>query len=135
MIDRSDRNKAISLLERALTGKITNWEFDDSWPQSKDRALKSIEEYLWLFYNDNSKSRLNVTDQDPNNVELFKRCIAFLSSDLEYKWPEYNFRRTGRSYLKALFQKKTDKERWETFALMGEIEVWPFIKKEDLERE
>jgi hypothetical protein len=127
MVDRSARLTAIDFSQRALVGNITNWEFDDKWPKSEDRALQPMAEYLWLFYDDNSEYLLNFRKQKPDVVALVERCIAFLSSDLECDWPEHNF--VGRGVIGSLFQKKTDKDDVDKFVSSGDIEMWPFIKK------
>jgi hypothetical protein len=132
MIDRPARLKAIDFLQRALVGDVINWDFDDKWPKSEDQALQPIAEYLWLFYDDNCKYLLNFRKQKPDVVALVERCIAFLSSDFEYHWPEQNF--VGRGVIGSLFQKKTDKDDVDKFVSSGDIEVWPFIKKQDLDR-
>jgi len=93
--------------------------------------LQPIGECLWLFYDDGKKFSLNFREQKPEVVSLVERCIAFLSSDLDYNWPDHNF--VGSGPISSLFRAKTDKDDVNTFVSAGEIEVWPFIKRRDLD--
>jgi hypothetical protein len=131
MIDRAARLRIVGNLERALAGTITNWEFDDSWPNSEDRVIRALEEQLWGFYDDNNKLTLNIREQKPDAVPLFERCIAFLRSDREYKWPNYSFRKTGMSYFRSLFDRAGEAKRWKEFEASGDIEAWPFFRSSD----
>ncbi len=132
MVDRPARVKVVENLKRALAGTITNWEFDDSWPKSEDRVIRALEEQLWGFYDDNKKLTLNIREQKPDAVPLFERCLAFLGSDREYEWPDYNFRKTGMSYFRSLFDRAGEAKRWDEFEASGDIKAWPFLHSSDV---
>ena len=127
MVDRLARQKVGENLERALAGTIANWEFDDAWPKSEDRVIRAMEEQLWCFYDDNRKLTLDIRKSKPDAVPLFERCLVFLRSDQEYEWPDYSFRKTGKSYFRLLFDPAGEAKRWKEFETAGDIKAWPFL--------
>jgi hypothetical protein len=52
-IDQASRQAAASLLKEILNGKISNYEFEDKWPQkSHDPCLQAIFGEIWRYYDD-----------------------------------------------------------------------------------
>jgi len=88
MIDQENRAKACELMGKFAEGLITNDEFDDQYPQSKDRAVQIVWERLWFFWDDLKSHRLEGAYQlDTESKELVNRCIQFLATELEYMGP------------------------------------------------
>jgi len=84
-------------LRQALTeligGRMTNDRFDDlyggQWAESEDRAVAMIGEFGYCLYTDAMTYRLkggHAIDSETRSVAA--RCVHFLSTDLEYAWPE-----------------------------------------------
>lgn len=131
MIDRAARNKAVELLKAILADGITNYRFEDEWPdRSSDFAVKAVAEQLWFYYDDYPEKMLTRTNLGPDVIKLLERCVAFLASDLEYAWPQYSFATENRSLIERLLGlgKQRSTEEWERFKAGGEIEAWPFLR-------
>jgi hypothetical protein len=89
MVDRESRNKAARLIDDFLSGRITNFTFQNEFPRSKDKALHAINTRLWFAYSDLSEHRLDKTSHLNEYARAtFNRCILFLGTDLEYNGPE-----------------------------------------------
>jgi len=84
MIDENARLRAVTLLEKVITKKMTNWQLEDSWPESKDApALNCIFRWIWTLYDDGKETPV-IEKLSPDNREVFDRCLAFLKSDHEF---------------------------------------------------
>ncbi|UYB52745.1 hypothetical protein OCJ37_01900 [Xanthomonas sp. AM6] len=70
-------------------GRITNFQFADSVPRSKDPAIREIyNQFLWLLYCDLREHRLTGKDELPQaQRDVAARCVLFLKSGLPYSWP------------------------------------------------
>lgn len=136
MIDQEARNKAAELVERLVGCEITNDEFEDNYPpNSQDRALKAIRCWTWMFYTDLREHKLKGKYQPtPEGLESLKRCILFLRSDLQYKWPDVPW--SSRSYVltRVFSLGLLGKKRWKEFEARGEFDVWPFLRTDDYHR-
>jgi hypothetical protein len=131
MVDRSARNKAVELLRAMLAEGITNYRLEDEWPgKSCDFVIRAVAEQLWFYYDDYPEKILTRTSLGPEVSQLVERSVAFLTSDLEYGWPEYSFATENRSLLERLFGlgKQRSSEEWERFKAAGETEAWPFLQ-------
>jgi len=144
-IDRDTRNKAASLLTRILEGKITNYQLEDEWPtspadrlfSSADKALPIIIDALsWGYYDERPEMPLSRDIFEKCNPGLLERCLFFLQSDLEYKWPNFHFVRIKIPLLDDLLgREKKWQRRFEEFKSHGDFDVWPFLRCGDYERE
>jgi hypothetical protein len=136
MIDRTSRDKAVQLLKAILAGGISNYRFEDEWPdQSHDFAVRAVGEQLWFYYEDSPEKMLTRSSFEPAAIKLIERCIVFLTSDNEYEWPHYSFATENRRFLERLLGlgKKRSNEEWERFKAAGEIDAWPFLRVSDLQ--
>lgn len=129
MIDRRARNKLAELLRSLASGQITNDEFEDSIPESEDKAI--IEVFSnggWCLYSDMKEYKLKGKDALEKVVKKeIARWVLFLKSNYEYAWPNVppikrmlhtiSFGWLGTSYAKA-------------WSLSGDVDVWPFLKVE-----
>ncbi len=148
-IDREARTKAASLLRRILEGNATNYQFEDEWPSSRsDSALDAIVNMLWFTYDDYPEYKFSEKRFRKEDVEMVQRCEIFLKLDCEYVWPKVNLARLFSmpspsnwfhrmlklDKRKAHLLKKKELEI-ESFKSAGDFEVWPFLRRNDYERE
>lgn len=82
MVDREERLKAIDALAKYMRGEIDNFALDDAtfsvgW---KDKTIEEISHEIWFSYDDLKRHKVSVSRP---GWQLFRRCIAFLQSDLE----------------------------------------------------
>ena len=134
MIDRASRDKAVRLLSALSTGGVTNYQLEDEWPsQSLDLAVRAVAEQMWLLYDDFPEKKLDRDSFTKDEIRLIDRCQAFLSSDLEYEWPNYSFATGNRTLMQRVFgfKKRRPTKEWEEFISVGEIEAWPFLRSSD----
>lgn len=123
--DRDARDKAAELILRLATAQITNDEFDDNFPQSRDRGVNAVYIFVWHFYSDLDEHRLEGRfTLSPEARSIFDRCILFLRSDLAYRWPPLWSMRP-LAWLICRMSRRYE---------MGERENWPFLRRADLEQ-
>ncbi len=134
MVDRHARDIAADAVRDFMQGSISNKEYERRFPRTKDDpAFWAIYSNLWFCYSDVSEHTL--TGKYALNDEgraLVNRCVLFLRSDLEFQWPPPKFRlRYG--FLRLIGLGRVVK-RWEEEDMgVGDIEVWPFLRKADYE--
>lgn len=89
MIDRQARDTAAKVLQAFMDGTISNVEYEDSLPRSKDDpALHAIHVQLWFYYSDLRQHKLiGKHTLSPEARALYERSVLFLKSDLEFQWP------------------------------------------------
>jgi hypothetical protein len=134
LVDRAARNAALRLLAQWKAGTTTNWDFEDTWPDSGDRGVKAIGNRLWCFYTDFPKKKIDTHAFEPEDQALFDRCVTFLQSDANYQWPEFDFETEGLTGLEVWYRgRRTKARRWEEFTRSGDITVWPFLHRADYE--
>jgi hypothetical protein len=121
-------------------GTVSSREMESDYPFDKsDRALGAIWRRLWFLWDDFHNHTLTGKNS-PTREEraMMDRCIAFLESDLEYEWPPYRSASLKLILLRALRLRKkaaeVEKRETEELAKFGDLEVWPFVRKEDWER-
>jgi hypothetical protein len=138
MVDRQARDKAAELLRQFIAGTITNFHLENSWPSSKDRALRELEDTLWCFYDDfeehSMRGHWKLAKQDKATAA---RWVLFLHSDEEYKWPTFRFagiRPLHSGWFARLTGLARLRERHEAkFMIAGDYAYWPFISRETFE--
>ena len=135
MVDRKARDNAARVLRQLLDGTATNDDYERRFPTNKqDPSLWAVYIQSWFSYSDRREHTL--TGKYALNDEgrkLFERCILFLKTDQEFEWPPPKI---GLRYalmrlvgLGSLLERR-DKEEMS----IGDVEVWPFLKKADYER-
>jgi len=140
MVNRHKRDIAKRMVEGFAAGTVTSREMDGDFPSDKtDPALAGIWEHLWFFWDDlHNHTLTGKHSPTPEMRAMMDRCIAFLHSDLEYEWPPYRWASFRLILLRAFrFRKKAgevEKRETEELAKFGDLEVWPFLRKEDWER-
>lgn len=134
MVDRHSRDIAAEALRDFMEGSISNEQYERRFPRNKDDpALWAVHEQTWLYYSDLTEHTLTgkyaLTDAAR---ALYERCLLFLRSDLEFQWPPPKIRlRYG--ILRLLGFGRLLKRREEKEMGIGEMEVWPFLKKAEYE--
>jgi hypothetical protein len=151
-------------LRHYVAGLITNDDLDDvittvQCDARSDRGVVAVAEMAWTLYDDLHAHRATGKYAlDKEGRHAVARCIAFLYSDEEYSWAEFSFRKISfaRSpiwFLIFFLLLDNDlslagafmlglclcmwwrgKRRWQTFQKAGDFSVWPFLRREDLER-
>jgi hypothetical protein len=118
---------------RWLVGaRITNFQFDESVPRSRDPAILEIyNQFLWLLYCDLREHRLTGKDKlSQAQRDVAVRCVLFLKSGFPYPWPALSraesalltvanlltFGVAGRIYFHRL-------------SSSGDMSCWPFISQ------
>jgi hypothetical protein len=141
MVNRTKRDLARRLVEKFLSGKITNDDFVNEYPdpEKDDRAIAAIYDRLWGFWDDRQTHTVaGEHDLSPEGRAVFERCIAFLNSDLEYEWPPLKWRSLLQTSLRLIGLGRIADRRSDEWArkvrTIGKWEVWPFIREEDLAR-
>lgn len=167
MVDRERRKKLAYHLRQLSVGQTTNDEFEENitedvsygWlPEQYYRAkeakfddpiIQPMLELCWGLYNDTKQHKLigryKLTDE---SLKIISRCILFLLSDQEYKWPyfdinnpllKFSFKEVVASILtlgQYYRDKRADHEKaYFEFQKLGNFDIWPFMKVEDYEEQ
>ena len=133
-VDYPSREEAINVLSKYILGKISNDVFEDLWPEAtEDRALSGIEEQTWVLYDDNKENIFKLNKSRFSVKRLFYRELLFLSSDCEYRWPIFSFRRGNLDFFQRLLPGASRKIelQFEEFKKSGEITYWPFLSRKE----
>lgn len=143
MNDRKARDEAAQLVRQLRDGGITNDQFVIPWTRTRDRAVKAVATMLWNLFSDSRVERFNAdTPLEPAARELMDRCLLFLSTDLEYAWPQDDFIRISGvpPLLDALsfgrLNRRINNEAQREDAAMqaaGDLRTWPFVSSEQYE--
>jgi hypothetical protein len=130
MVDRTQRDAARRVLRRFIDGEITNDEFEAQFPRSaEDSAIPAIKANAWILYSDLRQHKL--TGKYAPNAEIraiLERCVLFLETDLEFKWP------VPKISLTNILTNVWPKVRLEKQAPQpseGDEDVWPFFRRQD----
>ena len=142
MVHRQKRDVASRLLDDFCSGRITADDLEGSFPSDKnDPALAAIYERLWYFWDSHRPESPRQNQRRPAMADdLFRRCIAFLRSDLEYEWLPWSSNRLsfGLGLLRVLgFREKARQISKTWLSQSGQEEAdsgpWPFKNENDLE--
>jgi hypothetical protein len=82
MVVREDREKAAAIIAAYLRGEVDNFALDDATMgyTGKDESIRWIGLGLWPAYDDIKRHRVSLNKK---GWQVFRRCIAFLQTDLE----------------------------------------------------
>lgn len=81
MVDRSRRSQAAQVLRDFMAGRLTNFDFEEQFPQSgSDRVLAAIAEMVWFTYDDLKTHRLEgeYTLPDAGEKSLSVVCCSWV---------------------------------------------------------
>jgi hypothetical protein len=134
MVDRHARDIATGVLRQFMDGLITNEEYERKFPRNRrDPALWAIHSEMWSCYSDLREHTLTGKHTLSGEARaFFERCLLFLNTDLEFQWPlpKIGLRYVGIRLLGfGWLLDRLDKKEMS----VGDIEVWPFLKKTDYE--
>lgn len=95
MIDTDLRAELSKDIRRLATGRMPEGEFDELFhdcdEMSHDPAIEAIVNYCYCAYMDNvlhlPEHILGQYAREPNKRRTIARCVLFLRSGNEYKWP------------------------------------------------
>lgn len=129
MIDSEARNKFAELVRGLASGLITNDDFEDNIPDSRDKAIISIfSEGVWFLYDDLREYKLKGKYAlSKEEKSLVARCVLFLKTNYEYKWPSVSIIERLISFMTFGLVGYSVKKQWKE---AGDIEVWPFLSDE-----
>lgn len=125
MIDRDARNRLAGLIRSLVSGKITNDEFEECLPESKDNAIAKVFYYgPWRLYSDMKAYKLKGKDAiTREDRSIVARWILFLKSDDEYEWPSASFKEI---FLKLVTLGKFGQSTIDKWHAHGDVLHWPF---------
>lgn len=90
VVDKPKRLEAAKLIEDFLACRITNFQYDNHYPHSRDDpALLAIYSMLWFAYCDIDEHRMN--GEHALSLEgrrLAEQSVLFLKTDNEYHGPK-----------------------------------------------
>jgi hypothetical protein len=160
MVDIERRKKLAFHLRQLAVGLTSNDDFEDAvaedvtdgwlpeqYYRSKtakydDLIIIPMLELSWGLYSDARKHRLTGSDKlTPEALRVVARCILFLRSDQEYKWPYFDVKPNFAllDYLFAIFtfgshlkpKMKEQEEFYLQWQKLGDFDVWPFFSSAD----
>jgi hypothetical protein len=134
MIDRPARDRAALALRRFTANRITNEEFLDSYPTSaSDPAVRAIDSRAWALYDDFREHRLDASRELRREIA---RWVVFLHSDVEYRWPPFQFIMVQPprwlDWLSGGRLSRRQDEAFARFCAAADFSVWPFHSGEEL---
>ena len=92
----------------------------------------------WGFYDDTHTHKATGRHYLNRSARReISRWIVFLYSDEEYIWPEYDLLRIVNWPLNLLtfgWWERMKERKWKQFVEAGDFAVWPFCKREQLDR-
>ncbi len=137
MIDRNARNKLAEEIRHFINCFKDNFEYDNAAfdIKTKDPGVIDIRQNVWLTYDDLSRHKMEGKWALSNEQDvIIKRCIVFLKSNIEYKWPKWPlYYRVVRPFIWLIsFGRLTDKLD-SHFNGNGNLEVWPFFSEDEYE--
>ena len=136
MIHRGSRDRLAEALRQYVSGRITNYELDAVGVDWRDRGAVAVKGMAWQLYDDLRKHYAKDLPRGSEARHTVARWIAFLYSDQEYLWPEYSFIQIVNwpfNLLTLGWWERMKRRRWEQFLEAGDIDVWPFCRREELE--
>ncbi|MDZ8119222.1 hypothetical protein [Pontiella agarivorans] len=133
MIDIQGRLKARSLLEKILGEGISNYDLQDSWPESGDPAISALLDAFDAYYDDFPETQLTRSNFSSDVVQFMERSILFLSLVYEYEWPFFNFTFFPTFLSKLCRSGEKWRLEYEKFKQCGDFDVWPFFRESDYE--
>jgi hypothetical protein len=113
-------------------GRITNFQFDDSVPRSKDPAIREIyNQFLWLLYCDLREHRLTGKDKLPQaQRDVAARCVLFLKSGLPYSWPVLSRAQSALlTVANLLTLGVAGRIYFHRLSSSGDMSYWPFVSQ------
>ena len=122
MLDRQARDSAAETLRQFFSGRISQFDFEEKFPESSDPAIGAVDQTVWCFYDDFREHKMTGERKlTPEWRKIIARWVMFLHSDFEYEWPTVSY--PGLRPLEWTFFRNREKRFMES----GDYDVWPFI--------
>ena len=160
MVDRERRKKLAFHLRHLSVGLISNDDFEGNimddvtkgWlPEQYYRAkeakfddpiIRPMLELCWGLYDDTRNHKLKGSGKlSDEGLKIIARCILFLHSDQEYKWPyfdtllKFSFKEVVISIFTlgqyCRYKRKKQHQSYLEFQKLGNFDVWPFMTQND----
>lgn len=130
VVDRHARELAVGSIQAFMEGSISNREYERRYPKSKsDPALREIYKQIWFLYSDLKEHTLPGEQGLKDETRSFlERCILFLKSDFDFRWPRERIRPWRALLRLAGFGRLASRREAREMAI-GDVEVWPFLNK------
>lgn len=134
--------------ENAVTEEITVGWLPEQYHKSKiaktdDSIILPIVEQCWTLYSDLENHKLEGKYKlSLEQEKVLARCILFLQTDIEYKWPYFNIKAQYSllDYLIILLtlglyhpSRKKQMLSYIEWQKHGDFEVWPFFSQNEYE--
>jgi hypothetical protein len=136
VIDMDARRQLALLARRLAAGRITNDQFDDAVPNSRDPALHDIYLHgLWPLYDDLFEHRLKGRwALTPEGRDWVARVVLFLRSGNPYRYRRVSgFVQVPVLLMSLLtlgwFGRFWLRRRWQD----GDASVWPFYSRDEFQ--
>lgn len=144
MVDREERDLLVESLRQMLKGNLSVKEYDkkeEYFMVSKDKAvLEIVAEMSWVC-DDIALSFWSHKKRVKYHAEFIEHCILFLSTNLEYEWPEMKQNNPFKRLISLLtfyifprFREPSQESLNRKYRSSGDVDVWPFLRKEDFEQ-
>ena len=131
-VDPQARTKLAESIRWLVGARITNFQFDDSVPNSEDPAIREIyNQFLWLLYCDLREHRLVGSDAlSQAQKDAATRCILFLKSGLPYAWPVLSRVQSGLLTVASLLTLGlAGRSHLSRLSAAGNRAYWPFVSQ------
>jgi hypothetical protein len=130
VIDRHARDIASGLIQAFMEGSISNREYERRYPKSKtDPALWEIYKQIWVLYSDLKEHVLpGKQGLKDETCSFLERCILFLKTDIDFKWPRERIRPWHTLLRIAGFGRQVNRREAQEMEV-GDVEVWPFLNR------
>lgn len=163
MIDQTRRKKLAYHLRQLSVGIISNDDFEENvmtdvtngWlpeqyyrakeAKSDDAIIIPMLELCWGLYSDLRNYKLTRGNKlSDESLKVIARCILFLHSDNEYKWPKFDstnpiFRFSLKDFIVNLLtlgqvyrdKRSAQEHSFKNFQKFGDYDCWPFLSNMD----
>jgi hypothetical protein len=138
VIHRESRDRLAVALRQYVSGRVSNDDLDNVDVDWRDRGAVAVKGMAWGLYDDLRSHYVGdyPLPRGSRGRREVARWIAFLHSDAEYFWPEYDLLRIVNWPMNLLtfgWWERMKRRRWEEFLQAGDFDMWPFCRQEELE--
>jgi len=135
MIDRASRNKLAEVIRHFIGRFKDNFEYDDAAfdINTKDKGVIEIRDNVWLIYDDLKRHKMEGKwALSKKQDTIVKRCIVFLKSDYEYRWPKLPlYYKVTRPFVWLISFGIITRKLDNYFNGNGSLDVWPFFTENE----
>lgn len=138
-----------NILDDVSFGWLPEQYYRSKEAESDDPIIRPMLELSWGLYSDLENHKLTGDDKlTDEQLKDITRFILFLYSDFEYEWPyfdptspliRFSFKdlllsalTLGQHYREKVAERQ---QQFEEFKIVGDYDYWPFISKEQYEKQ